>query len=223
MDYIINKNELYHHGIKGQKWGIRRYQNEDGTLTEAGKKRYGSAGAEMLTAKSEYKKANKEYNKSFNRAYNKSYQSFSLSKKKREAGNERWEDAYDKADAVRAAKQKYKSAKEHARDIQVKENLQKAQSASQAEKALKQKLAHDYAKGETALGRIWRKTTGWDKTLAAASVNSLEKEIKKGYKSEYTKNYSKAKRAVARFLGTDRTYAELMFAMEGYEKLKKES
>ena len=33
-------NELYHHGILGMKWGIRRYQNKDGTLTEAGKKRY---------------------------------------------------------------------------------------------------------------------------------------------------------------------------------------
>lgn len=30
---------LEHHGILGQKWGIRRYQNEDGSLTEAGKKR----------------------------------------------------------------------------------------------------------------------------------------------------------------------------------------
>ena len=36
------KNELYHHGILGQKWGIRRYQNDDGTLTEAGKRRYQS-------------------------------------------------------------------------------------------------------------------------------------------------------------------------------------
>lgn len=32
--------ELYHHGILGQKWGIRRYQNEDGSLTPAGKERY---------------------------------------------------------------------------------------------------------------------------------------------------------------------------------------
>ena len=35
-------DELYHHGIKGQRWGIRRYQNEDGTLTTAGKLRYGA-------------------------------------------------------------------------------------------------------------------------------------------------------------------------------------
>lgn len=33
---------LMHHGIKGQKWGVRRYQNEDGSLTEAGKERYGT-------------------------------------------------------------------------------------------------------------------------------------------------------------------------------------
>ena len=32
---------LAHHGIKGQKWGIRRYENPDGSLTEAGKARYG--------------------------------------------------------------------------------------------------------------------------------------------------------------------------------------
>lgn len=35
-------SELYHHGIKGQRWGVRRYQNPDGTLTPEGKARYGT-------------------------------------------------------------------------------------------------------------------------------------------------------------------------------------
>lgn len=39
---MYTNDELAHHGILGQKWGIRRYQNEDGSLTEAGKKRYSS-------------------------------------------------------------------------------------------------------------------------------------------------------------------------------------
>lgn len=34
-------SELYHSGVKGMKWGIRRYQNADGTLTEEGRARYG--------------------------------------------------------------------------------------------------------------------------------------------------------------------------------------
>lgn len=37
---IILSNELQHHGIKGQKWGVRRFQNTDGSLTAEGKKRY---------------------------------------------------------------------------------------------------------------------------------------------------------------------------------------
>ncbi len=40
MNEVWNPNELCHHGIKGQKWGIRNYQLEDGSLTEQGRLRY---------------------------------------------------------------------------------------------------------------------------------------------------------------------------------------
>lgn len=41
MNNYYNPYELYHHGIKGQKWGVRRFQNVDGSLTAKGAKRYG--------------------------------------------------------------------------------------------------------------------------------------------------------------------------------------
>lgn len=42
-------NYLQHHGIKGQKWGIRRFQNEDGTYTAEGKERYGRGSSDGKT------------------------------------------------------------------------------------------------------------------------------------------------------------------------------
>ena len=57
------KEELYHHGILGMHWGIRRYQNEDGSLTEEGRRRL---------EKKDVKWAKKNYNKIYNKAYKES-------------------------------------------------------------------------------------------------------------------------------------------------------
>jgi len=71
------ESELYHHGIKGQKWGVRRFQNEDGSLTSKGKSRYGK-GREVFKEHSkitneqlkklqdrskEYKQVSEEYDR----------------------------------------------------------------------------------------------------------------------------------------------------------------
>ena len=53
---------LDHSGIKGMKWGVRRYQNEDGSLTEAGKQRYGFGKGEGLKRTSA-RKMTKDFNK----------------------------------------------------------------------------------------------------------------------------------------------------------------
>lgn len=53
-------SELYHHGIKGQRWGIRRYQNPDGSLTAAGQKH---------REKRDAKWANRHYNGIYKKAY----------------------------------------------------------------------------------------------------------------------------------------------------------
>lgn len=45
------ENEIYHHGTKGMRWGIRRFQRKDGSLTPAGRKRYGQNSTDKTKAK----------------------------------------------------------------------------------------------------------------------------------------------------------------------------
>lgn len=115
-EYILTSDgELYHWGIKGQKWGVRRYQNKDGSLTKAGKKRY-SDDPKVVKSKAAVKRANKDRSKAlsdYNKAYNKYYAVPSKANKKR------FDESIDnlrKADSsLKSTKFKYGVDKEAAR------------------------------------------------------------------------------------------------------------
>ena len=65
----MENNQLYHHGILGMKWGVRRFQNKDGSLTKAGKKRYGDDSDEQKAKKKSVKDmSDDELNKAIRRA-----------------------------------------------------------------------------------------------------------------------------------------------------------
>lgn len=51
-NYMSSYDELYHHGIKGMRWGVRRFQNEDGTLTAQGRQRYKDYRSDQSTRRS---------------------------------------------------------------------------------------------------------------------------------------------------------------------------
>ena len=178
-------NYLCHYGLKGMKWGQRRWQNADGTFNAAGKARYFGANSDhrpdsVKEAKQKYKAARKEYNKAFNNAYNHNHP-YSFSKKRREASNARWEEAGKKAEELRKAKSEYKQVKNSAPRSN-KEKLKKAAkigatvaaagllayggyklySSNKANKAIKSMISDAEArerrqKGEQALARMYDK------------------------------------------------------------------
>lgn len=103
--------ELYHHGIKGQKWGIRRYQNEDGSLTEAGKKKqlmseYRSARKDYRSSELRYRKAAREDKKAQSRTSSREERY-----EKSENLNKAFFDSLRKQSAFRQAKEKVKDYK----------------------------------------------------------------------------------------------------------------
>lgn len=145
-------DELYHYGIKGMKWGVRKAQPKLATSEIRGK--YDSA-------KADYKSAKKSYSKAYDKAYNYSARhpiGQFVNKKKAAESDRRWDDAYDKANSVEKARLNYKQAKTERkqaindtyRDMQKKATLGEKLTYNNAtrKKAAKYIVDHDMSMAE---------------------------------------------------------------------------
>lgn len=117
-----NFDELYHHGIKGQKWGIRRYQNPDGSLTAAGKERYGTAenlkkAMDAKAAKSNLRKARMAKQRARYKHKN-AQDKYSQAKSQKNKGDVReWNNVISTGVQSIKANKKYKQAKAEYKEI----------------------------------------------------------------------------------------------------------
>lgn len=145
---LCDDTALSHHGIKGQKWGVRRFQNEDGSLTAAGKSRYygvsdGGKTKESSSKQSrkearmkkkaakqaEIKKAAKEYKKAYDESSRLSDESSKYEAEAKELYKKLGSNMFQRVSAVRAA-QNGKGTKEAKRYVKLMEKASQLQDKS---------------------------------------------------------------------------------------------
>lgn len=188
----MNNNYLEHYGIKGQKWGIRRYQNRDGTLTLAGKKR-----------SADHTENNESYHEDYKAVHDdKSVKTMSDAELKKRLARLNMEQQYSKLTHKDTAYEKgmryAKKTIETVTTVKTLYNLTK--KVAPKVKNLTKKVAHSDTYGSTLshhgiAGQRWYVKNGPPYPLGAKAHSSNEKKAgTKGWTSEAKREQSKNNR-----------------------------
>lgn len=219
---LFSDDYLEHHGIQGQKWGVRRFQNKDGSLTPAGRKRLASGGrssvgetlsgaVSKIKAKSAARKAVKAEAAAKAKAAKEPHEDYSNVRKKtnvRDMSNQELKSAYDRLKMENLYKAEY--AKQH-------KETPKEYVKRVAVEAVKK---HGQTVAEYMVGKAINKAFGAEVIKGLATKENVDagkktyEEIKKAvnpdgtdYKAKIKEAYNKTKEAYETTKNTKRNVA----------------
>ena len=179
----MEHKELQHAGIKGMKWGIRRYQNKDGTLTPAGKKRY-NREMEKLKAEKKVLQNRQKTQAKFDKLDAMKKEVNAMKRGEKIPPDETVQQKKDRILKSRSAAQLYKNA--HLFDD---DELQKAYNRLNTEKNIKDLAPKEVNKGKEFVD----KCGAWSKSIKEVASNSIDiyNNVAKVYNSVPSMNKGK--------------------------------